>query len=247
MRAGPSDPRAYFEEQLVDNDEFFTRFGREPDWRGKSVLDFGCGHGAMAIRAAERGADHVLGVDLDEERITWAQQNLADRYASLADRVSFVAADVAGVDSRFDLVISKDTFEHVADVLVTLRLLAARVERDGAVWIGFSPLFYSPWGDHRRLHLVVPWLHVLPWRVVARVASRRRGKPVHDLTDVGLNGLTPEEFRRDVTAAELRIDSIEYNRGDKLLLPALSLLRRATPLEKYTTVSLYAVLVPASR
>lgn len=38
-----------------------------PDLAGKSVLDLGCGYGWHCKYAVERGAVHVLGIDLSEK------------------------------------------------------------------------------------------------------------------------------------------------------------------------------------
>ena len=74
---------------------------------------------------------------------------------------------------------------------------------------------------------------------------RPNGRPVRDLTDIGLNGLTPATFRRELEKAGLRALSLSYNCGSSPLLRAMSLLRRVPPLERYMTVSIYAVLTPA--
>jgi ribosomal protein L11 methyltransferase len=45
------------------------------DVSGKSVLDFGCGSGILAIAAAKLGAARVVGVDLDPQAVTATQNN----------------------------------------------------------------------------------------------------------------------------------------------------------------------------
>jgi 2-polyprenyl-3-methyl-5-hydroxy-6-metoxy-1,4-benzoquinol methylase len=67
-----AEDRAYFHAQLQSNIEFWRRFGRQPDFEGKAVLDLGCGHGALSIDAARNGAT-VLGIDLDADRIEFAK------------------------------------------------------------------------------------------------------------------------------------------------------------------------------
>jgi ribosomal protein L11 methyltransferase len=48
------------------------------DLAGKTVIDFGCGSGVLAIAALKLGATHVVGVDNDEQAITASRDN-ADR------------------------------------------------------------------------------------------------------------------------------------------------------------------------
>lgn len=243
LRKSPSDPHAYFAEQLLDNDEFFARFGAEPDWKGRSVLDFGCGHGALGVRAAERGARRVVGVDLNAGLIAFARDNIGDRYPHLSGRISFVCDDIAAVSDRFDLILSKDTFEHVRDVAGTLELLADRLADAGELWIGFSPLYYGPFGGHGRTGTSLPWAHVLPWAYVRRRAARFQGRAVETLADLELNGVSPAAFRNLAAEAGLTITVNRYNRGDKWLLRPLNVLRAVPGIERYATVSVYAILV----
>jgi glycosyltransferase involved in cell wall biosynthesis/SAM-dependent methyltransferase len=236
------DHEAYYQDQLRSTAEFWRRFGQTLDVRGRRILDIGCGHGAMSIDLAKRGAE-VVSVDPNEERIEWARRNLAENHPGLD--VTFLPVESTELPSteRFDIVVSKDTFEHVADLRGLLGDLRSRLRPGGAIWVGFSPLYYSPWGDHRRAGLRLPWAHaILPRWAVHRAARRKTGRPVSDLADIGLNGLTPAGFRRLVSASGLSIESIEYNRGDKPLLRAMSKARQLPILERYMTVSIYAVL-----
>jgi predicted RNA methylase len=203
----------------------------------------------MVSRAVDRGAARVVGVDPDRERVEWARRNLASRYPDLAGRVILTVEDVGTVAGEFELVICKDTAEHIADLATTLAAVRARLTGDGQVWIGFSPLYHSPFGDHGRAGrlLRLPWLHTLPWPIVRRVASRHRAREVLTLDDLGLNGITPADFRHAVDTAGLKIESIAYNRGDRTMFVPMRLLRRVRPLERYLTVNIYAVLTRRGR
>jgi hypothetical protein len=130
-----------------------------------------------------------------------------------------------------------------------LKALGERLVRpDGRIYAGFSPLYFSPFGDHGRTGLKVPWAHAaLPRRVVLAAAARHNGHPVSSLLDIGLNGNTPDQFRAAFDDSGLRLVDIAYNRGDKRLLPALEKLRkRVGRLDRFTTVSIYAVFAVSS-
>lgn len=45
------------------------------DLRGKTVLDYGCGSGILAIAALKLGAKHAVGVDLDPQALTATMNN----------------------------------------------------------------------------------------------------------------------------------------------------------------------------
>ena len=235
---------AYFDGQLASNREFWRRFGRMPAVAGKRVLDFGCGHGALSVEMASAGAD-VYGIDIDTERIGFARNNLRERYMDVVDRVRFDAIEISDVlpDQSFDLAVSKDTFEHVSEIGAVASELYRLLKPGGELWAGFSPLYWSPTGDHRRTGLP-PILHaVLPRPVVLSAAGRCHGHPVRSLDDIGLNGMTPAEFRRHMGGAGFRLVSVAYNQGDKRLLRLMDRLRRIQQLERFVTVSVYAILV----
>ena len=46
------------------------------DFKEKSVLDMGCGTGILGILAAQRGADKVLGIDIEEWAFNNANENI---------------------------------------------------------------------------------------------------------------------------------------------------------------------------
>jgi len=234
---------SYFEGQIASDAEFWRRFGRRPDFDGARVLDIGSGHGALSIEMARAGSD-VLGIDLNRELVDFARENLQERHADVVDRVGFQLVDIADLtpDMQFDIAVSKDTFEHVENMGAMLRNIHRLLKPGGTLWAGFSPLYYSPNGDHRRTGLPAPAHALLPRRLVLRAAARHNGRRVARLADIGLNGMTPAAFRHHFFGSGFEIVSLEYNRGDKALLERLEPLRRLPPFEKYLTVSVYAVM-----
>lgn len=193
----------------------------------------------MSLQMCSAGA-HVLGVDLDERRIGFARSHTLPR--ATRGTLDFQAIDVRTLTGPFDLIVSKDTFEHIDDLASVLLSLRRQLAPHGEIWAGFAPLYYSPYGDHGRTGMRVPWAHTLPRSVVYRFARRHREAPVNSLSDIGLNGMTPSEFRAWVADAGLRVDSVRYNAGDKRGLGLLKRLREIPWLERYATVSIYAVL-----
>jgi ribosomal protein L11 methyltransferase len=61
------------------------------DLHGKTVLDFGCGSGILAIAALKLGAKHAYGVDNDPQALIASRENaqrngVADRFTVLSDQ-----------------------------------------------------------------------------------------------------------------------------------------------------------------
>ncbi len=237
----------YFIDQLEhDNPEFFRRIGYN-DFKGKTVIDIGCGHGALSIHIASQGAKQVVGIDLDMSRIEFAREILKSKYPEYSSIVKFECCPLAEVRQKFDLAISKDAFEHIEDLPGMMRDIADRLNEGGMLITGFSPLYYSPFGDHGRYlqrgRNRIPWLPaILPEPLLFRLSSRIRKSPVRTAADVGLNKLTPKQFRKILADQGWVPVKLEYNRGDRLGMSLMKLLRKIPILEKFFTVSIYAQL-----
>ena len=243
MRETPEYANGYFQRQFASNKEYWSRFGTQPDWRGAHVLEVGCGHGALSVDIAQAGG-RVTGVDLDTERIIFATDNVAKRFPELVERLDFLSADVTELspDKKFDIVVSKDTFEHVDDLPGLLQALHGLLKPGGLLYAGFSPLYYSPRGDHGETGLLLPWAHaLLPERLVMARASQVQGRRVEKVLDFGLNGRTPQDFLAAFEGSPFTIVDIAYNRGKKLVR-LLDRARSIPALERFVTVSMYATL-----
>lgn len=238
--------RAYFAWQIEDSVDWWNRMGQPIDLEGLSVLDFGCGHGALSVSTAQRGASSVLGIDLDERRIEFATRYVPEQHPEVSDAVSFEVQDLTEMSGSesFDVILSKDTFEHVENLSDVIAHMHRLLKPGGRILAGFSPLFHSPFGDHGRLEPSLPWLPaMLPERLVLAMTSRKTGTPLRSMADVGLNKLTPAEFR-DLFEGnpDWKVDSLQYNQSDRRLMPVMNVLRQMPLLERWFTVGIYAVI-----
>jgi SAM-dependent methyltransferase len=235
------DATAYFDGQLEEsNPEFWSRCGGQPDISGKRVLEVGCGHGALSVDMARSGAN-VVGVDLNEWRVNFATELVQIRYPELASRLRFSATPVEDLPEGepFDYIVSKDTFEHVEDLGALLDSLHRLLRPGGFLIAGSTPLYWSPKGDHGRTGLRVPSLHaVLPPSIVLAAASRHKGFVVHSLSDIGMNGYTPQQYREVFNRSTFDQLKIEYNQG-KRVARVLGCLRPIPGIEKYVTTGFY--------
>jgi magnesium-protoporphyrin O-methyltransferase len=78
-------------------------------WRGRTVLDLGCGAGGLAIEAVARGAARVTGIDLSDAAIETAR--VLSEESGTGDRTSFIAGDASVAPlERHDVVILNRVF-----------------------------------------------------------------------------------------------------------------------------------------
>ena len=107
---------AYFEqgdETLADAqrkkiDHILRKIGLRP---GQSLLDIGCGWGALAIRAAQRFGARCVGITLSENQAALAREQVAR--AGMGHLVEIRLEDYRDVRGKFDRVTSVGMFEHV--------------------------------------------------------------------------------------------------------------------------------------
>lgn len=83
-----------------------------PDFRGKRVLDLGCGYGWHCVYAAENGAASVVGIDISEKMLA------AARARTKAANVRYVREAIEDADfppESFDVVLSSLALHYVWD------------------------------------------------------------------------------------------------------------------------------------
>ncbi len=73
------------------------------DLDGKTVLDYGCGSGVLAIAALKLGCRHAVATDIDPQAIAATEDNAARN--GVAERLTTLA-DAAAIDASFDVVIA---------------------------------------------------------------------------------------------------------------------------------------------
>jgi SAM-dependent methyltransferase len=241
------DVEAYFRFQIDDNEKYWSRLGGRPDLTGKSVLDFGCGHGALSLDVAKHGARRVLGIDLSDQRIRFCREKTAPRAPDGV--LEFRKVDVAAIDEPggFDMVVSKDVLEHVEPLEPALQAMARLLKPGGTLRLGFSPLYFSPFGDHGELGTKLPWGHVLAGeRRVLDAFNRSNRSSCRTLVEAGFNMRTPRQFFRAFDALGFKTEYQRINPAEggakSAMMKLFDVLRSVAALEPYVTVGIYIVL-----
>jgi 2-polyprenyl-3-methyl-5-hydroxy-6-metoxy-1,4-benzoquinol methylase len=225
--------------------QFVARFGGNLTFAGKTVLDIGCGMGSMAAEAAQQGAAKVVGIDLE---VRMAEEQIARRFADVADRIELVttAGDLEEIAGRgFDLVISKDAFEHYPEPETFVPRITRFVAPGGELAIGFSPLWKSPQGGHIYFMTKVPWAHLM-FSEQTIMAERKRFRPDEEAETFeevrgGLNKMTYARFRGLMAETGFEPIYFETNVGDSRAVKAMRALAEIRPLREYFTQSVYSI------
>lgn len=122
-----------------------------PYIKDKAVVDLGCGCGYGSHLLATNGAKSVVGVDVAEDALAYAEQHYS------ASNLSFKNMDVTALslpDKSFDAAVCLEVFEHVDDYVALLRE-TVRVLVPGGTLVLSTPnkLVWSP-GQEKPIN---PW------------------------------------------------------------------------------------------
>jgi ubiquinone/menaquinone biosynthesis C-methylase UbiE len=108
-----------------------------------SILDLGCGDGALIFALHERGlledAGEIVGVDISEDRIRRLTANLPFVKGVVADALELDQF----ADSSFDLVICSQLIEHVKDDEFLVSEIRRLLKHGGLLYV--SSVIKRPW------------------------------------------------------------------------------------------------------
>jgi SAM-dependent methyltransferase len=126
---------------------FFDVFPEQFDFKGKRVLDFGCGYGGRTVRYAELGAASVTGIEIltemvEEARAFAAAKGIAATFVeACGERLPFES-------DSFDVICSYDVFEHVEDLEQCLNECWRVLAPGGKLYGVFPPYHHPTGGSH---------------------------------------------------------------------------------------------------
>ncbi len=150
--------------QYTKGDEtikFYLDFCSEEEmFKGKTIVDIGCGAAGKSLYYASRGAKAVIGVEILEkyrEEATALAEEL-----KLSDKFRFVCADAAALpfeDGSIDTIIMNDAMEHVANPEAVIDECLRVLSHGGHLFVNFPPINH-PMGAHLSDLIYIPWVHL---------------------------------------------------------------------------------------
>lgn len=99
-------------EGLSGAGEWETLKGMLPDFKGKRMLDLGCGYGWHSIYAMENGASSVVGIDISQNMLKVAKEQT---HFSEVEYICGAIEDMDFKEESFDIVLSSLAFHYIKD------------------------------------------------------------------------------------------------------------------------------------
>ena len=112
---------------------------KELNWKNKTVLDVGCGTGLFAHKVSKLSSKQVLGIDFSKEAIDIATKTHKHH------NLQYHVLDVKEIKSKYDVIVSLGTLEHMDNPLKTLKILQKHLTKNGKI-IVTSPNWTNPRG-----------------------------------------------------------------------------------------------------
>jgi SAM-dependent methyltransferase len=174
---------------------------------GMEVLEIGCGEGGVLKAFIDKGMKGV-GVDLHTYKFDLAVQFL-DEYIK-DGRISLINKDIYSPDlheqfnGRFDLIILKDTLEHIFDQEKLIGYLRGFLKDNGIMFLAFPP-WYMPFGGHQQMCSnkflsFMPYYHLLPLFLYTALlkAFKEDDQLIKELLNIKKTRISLQRYKRIV-------------------------------------------------
>lgn len=180
---------------------------------GMHVLEVGCGEGGV-LKAFAEGGCICTGMDLSTSKIENGKELLAEEMA--AGKIELFSADIYNQSTmdrfreRFDLIVLKDTIEHIPDQERVMAQLQVYLKPGGRMFFAFPP-WRMPFGGHQQTATTkwgkLPWMHLWP-RSLYKTWLEKLGEPkptVESLLEIYDTRISIDRFERIVRNTGYRI------------------------------------------
>jgi ubiquinone/menaquinone biosynthesis C-methylase UbiE len=228
---------------------------------GLDVLEIGAGHGGISCFMAAVGAQSVVGIDVNTRDLQFARdfaRGFSARHApGYCLPVEFVEMDATRMtfsDSRFDLVLADNAFEHFTDPEAVMREANRVLKPGGGLLVPVFSSIKSKYGLHLKHGLKLPWANIFfSERTIIRAMHRLaqddpklyelypgladNPKRVRDLRRYGdLNDITYGRFKAMAARVGFHVESfIPYGTSLGKALSRLPLLRSSIFTDIFST------------
>ena len=237
-----NDREVYFEHQDLNASKYVIPFieQKKKIKPGIQVLEIGCGEGGVLRSFLKRGCI-VTGVDLSKSRLDIAAKLFEEEIK--AGKANFIFGDIYDVGSSlqtsYDLILLKDTIEHIFNQEKLMRFLKSILKEDGNVFLGFPP-WQMPYGGHqqvseKKIFNMLPYIHLLPNPVYKFILRSFGNKDnfIKELMEIKETRLSIEYFEKIVKSAGYKIDKVKFF----LINPIYEMKFKLKPKEQFKIIS----------
>jgi 2-polyprenyl-3-methyl-5-hydroxy-6-metoxy-1,4-benzoquinol methylase len=209
------DRSRYFNEQSITSERYVLPYIADilPIDSNLVMAEIGCGEGGNMKPFLDKGCT-IYGIDLAANKIENAKKFFADH--PNRDKLHLIAEDIYKIEPdsipKFDLIMMRDTLEHIHDQEKFLKYLKQFLTPNGKVFLGFPP-WVMPFGGHQqmcksKLLSVAPYYHILPMPVYKGILKLfgETEKRIEDLVEIKETRISLVRFKRMMKKLGYKID-----------------------------------------
>jgi SAM-dependent methyltransferase len=209
------DRSKYFQEQTLTSEKYVIPYIEPvvPINEDLVMAEIGCGEGGNIKPFLDKGCT-VYGIDMAVNKIENAKRFFADHPNTA--KLTLIAEDIYKIDHnsipKFDLIVMRDTLEHIHDQEKFLAYLKNFLKPEGKVFLGFPP-WRMPFGGHQQLCKskflsLLPYYHLLPmplYKGMLKLFGESEAKII-DLAEIKDTGISLGRFKKIIKKVGYRID-----------------------------------------
>ena len=187
----------------------------------------------------------VVGIDLEDENINFAKENINENFQNLKDKIKFIKSDILKNSEliNFDYVVSKDTFEHTTNIEKILFKFHKITTNNGKIFLGFGPLYNFYNGDHGRTGAIFPWFHlIIPEKLLIKNINKKKGLNISKIEELGLSKYSYKQYSEFLNNSKFDIAYFRKNLSDHPLAFVFNSFSKIKILEEYFTYNIYCIL-----
>ncbi len=162
-KALPADQLLHMQEK--EWHKFWNKLNEQPpDFKGKIVVDYGCGYGYDSLFVLKAGAQHVYCLDVELNRLEDSERlhkTHGFQNATYIDNSDIDSLPTKIGEKSVDILFSRNVMEHVPKPKNALKAMYGVLKPGGVAYIGTAPLYKSPFGPHFSGKCKVPWVHLM--------------------------------------------------------------------------------------
>lgn len=213
-----TDKPRYFEHQYLNAKNYIIPFINKT-FEIKSthkILEIGCAEGGVLKAFTEIGCQ-CTGVELSESKVINANTFMKNEVDN--NLIKFINKNIYDFDFQsdflhyFDIIILKDTIEHIHDQQKIITFLPQILKKQGVIFFGFPPWF-MPWGGHQQICkskvlCFMPYFHILPmffYVLLLKLFGETTTK-IADLKEIKQTAISTMQFEKYVKNAKLVINA----------------------------------------
>lgn len=206
----------YFQEQSYTTEKYVISYISKlfPITSDLTVAEVGCGEGGNLKPFLDIGCK-VVGIDIAEDKIENARKFFNNHPQK--SNLTLIAEDIYKINPDeqflFDLIIMRDTLEHIHYQDIFLEHLKKFVKPSGKIFLAFPP-WRMPFGGHQQMCensflSKLPYLHLLPNALYAGLLKLfgESNAKIKGLLEVKETRISIARFKKILTKRNFRLES----------------------------------------